>query len=158
MKRRRMYTLIIVIAGVMAVGIAGLFFLSLSAGRPSDLGVHDGRLVDLPSTPNCVSTYATDKLHSIQPLMFDSDPVEALSKISELVHSMPRTTLVETKSDYLHIEFRSRFFRFVDDVEFCMDAQAKQIHFRSAARTGHSDLGVNRARMERIRKLFQRAQ
>jgi uncharacterized protein (DUF1499 family) len=40
-------------------------------------------------------------------------------------------------------------------VEFFVDARTNQIHFRSASRTGHSDPGVNRARMERIRKLFE---
>ncbi|HIE97300.1 MAG TPA: DUF1499 domain-containing protein [Planctomycetes bacterium] len=142
----------------MAVGIAGIFLLSLTAARPADLGVHGGRLSDLPSTPNCVSSYATDELHSIQPLTFEGDPARALAKVRDLVHNMAGATLVETKYNYLHVEFRSPFFRFVDDAEFCLDAHANQIHFRSASRTGHSDLEVNRTRMERIRKLFQRAQ
>ncbi|MFZ9089081.1 MAG: DUF1499 domain-containing protein [Planctomycetaceae bacterium] len=30
------------------------------------------------------------------------------------------------------------------------------MHFRSASRLGHSDLGVNRARMEQIREQFLR--
>jgi uncharacterized protein (DUF1499 family) len=45
-------------------------------------------------------------------------------------------------------------FRFVDDVEFWIDAKNQVIHFRSASRVGHSDLGANRARMESIRKAF----
>jgi len=42
-------------------------------------------------------------------------------------------------------------FRFVDDVEFHVDETAKLIHVRSASRVGHSDLGVNRRRVEAIR-------
>jgi uncharacterized protein (DUF1499 family) len=155
MKRRRMHTLIIFVAAVLAVGIAGTFFLSLAAERPSDLGVHDGRLADVPSSPNCVSTYATTKRHSIQPLMFGGDPDQALAKIANIISTMRGTTVVETKSDYLYVEFRSQIFRFVDDVEFFVDVRTNQIRFRSASRTGHSDIGVNRARMERIRKLFE---
>ena len=34
------------------------------------------------------------------------------------------------------------------------DDNAKTIHFRSASRIGYSDLGVNRRRMEEIRKAF----
>jgi uncharacterized protein (DUF1499 family) len=45
--------------------------------------------------------------------------------------------------------------RFVDDVEFLFDDEAKTIHFRSASRTGRSDFGVNRRRMEDIRKLIE---
>jgi uncharacterized protein (DUF1499 family) len=43
-------------------------------------------------------------------------------------------------------------FRFVDDVEFLADDAAKVIHVRSASRLGRSDLGVNRKRIELIRK------
>jgi len=155
MKRRRMHTLIIVLAGATAAGVAGTFFLSLTAARPTDLGIHDGRLSNLPSTPNCVSTYSTDELHSIEPLAFDGEPATALVKVRQIVSAMHGATLVESQPNYLHVEFRSRLFRFVDDVEFQLDAHANHIHFRSASRTGHSDLGVNRARMERIRKLFE---
>lgn len=155
MKRQRMHTLIVVVVTVLAAGIAGTFVLSLTADRPAGLGVHDGRLAEVPSSPNCVSTYASTKLHGIQPLVFDGNPDRALEKVRALVSTMRGATLVEAKSDYLYVEFRSQMFRFVDDVEFFVDARTNQIHFRSASRTGHSDLGVNRARMERIRKLFE---
>ena len=41
--------------------------------------------------------------------------------------------------------------RFVDDVEILFDDATKSIHFRSAARTGYYDFGVNRRRMEEVR-------
>jgi uncharacterized protein (DUF1499 family) len=40
-------------------------------------------------------------------------------------------------------------------VEFLVDPEAKVIHFRSASRVGRSDFGVNRKRMEEIRKDFE---
>jgi len=48
----------------------------------------------------------------------------------------------------------SSIFRFVDDVEFYFDNAKKLIQVRSASRTGYSDLGVNRRRIEEIRKQF----
>jgi uncharacterized protein (DUF1499 family) len=36
-------------------------------------------------------------------------------------------------------------------VEFWFDENAKVIHVRSASRIGHSDLGVNRERVDEIR-------
>ena len=153
-----MDTLIIVVASVAAIGIAGIFFVSLTAARPTDLGIHDGRLSDLPPTPNCVSSYATDELQGIQPLVFAGDPAKALAKVRQIVAAMRGATLVESHPDYLHVEFRSSIFRFVDDVEFQLDDKANQIHFRSASRTGYSDIGMNRTRMERIRKLFESRQ
>jgi uncharacterized protein (DUF1499 family) len=70
---------------------------------------------------------------------------------------MPRTTLVAEEKHYLHFEFRSRVFGFVDDVEFVFDDEAALIQFRSASRTGYSDFGVNRRRMATISEAYQRA-
>jgi uncharacterized protein (DUF1499 family) len=55
---------------------------------------------------------------------------------------------------YIHAEFTSFLFRFVDDVEFLLDDGSKTIHVRSASRVGYSDLGVNRRRVEAIRSRF----
>jgi uncharacterized protein (DUF1499 family) len=63
--------------------------------------------------------------------------------------------LVEEDEIYLHYEATSLLLRFVDDVEFLLDDQAKIIHFRSASRTGYGDLGVNRKRMEQVRTLVE---
>ena len=77
-----------------------------------------------------------------------------MQRIKDLVAEMPRSKIVTVEASYLHVEFRSAFFRFVDDVEFLIDTEDQVIHFRSASRVGYSDLGVNRRRMERIREAF----
>jgi uncharacterized protein (DUF1499 family) len=41
--------------------------------------------------------------------------------------------------------------RFVDDVEFYIVPDQQVIHVRSASRLGHSDMGVNRERIEMLR-------
>jgi uncharacterized protein (DUF1499 family) len=57
-----------------------------------------------------------------------------------------------TDSDtYLHVEFTSFVFQFVDDVEFLADDAVKILHVRSASRVGHSDFGANWRRIETIR-------
>jgi uncharacterized protein (DUF1499 family) len=61
---------------------------------------------------------------------------------------------VESEERYLHAEVRSLVFRFVDDLEFLLQPDGL-IQVRSAARSGYSDLGVNRRRVERIRQRFQ---
>ncbi len=45
-------------------------------------------------------------------------------------------------------------FGFIDDVEFYLLESENLIHYRSAARSGRSDLGVNRARMDRLIERF----
>ena len=56
-------------------------------------------------------------------------------------------------NQFVHVEFTSNIFRFIDDVEFYF-TDPGVIHFRSASRIGHSDLGVNRSRMKRIQMGF----
>jgi uncharacterized protein (DUF1499 family) len=67
---------------------------------------------------------------------------------------MKRSRIVKTEDTYIHAEFTSAIFRFVDDVEFYLDDTAKTIHMRSASRVGKSDFGVNRKRMEKVRAHF----
>jgi uncharacterized protein (DUF1499 family) len=62
--------------------------------------------------------------------------------------------MVEVTDHYVHAKFTSRFFRFVDDVEFCIDDDLRIIHVRSSSRVGYFDFGVNRRRIERIRANF----
>ncbi len=90
----------------------------------------------------------------MEPIPFTGSSDEAMQRIKTLVAEMPRTKIVTVADNYLHVEFRSAFFRFVDDVEFLVDSETQIIHFRSASRVGDSDFGVNRDRMEQIRKAF----
>ena len=122
--------------------------------RPKDLGVRDGKLAACPSTPNCVCSQASDAVYAIAPLRFDGSPEEAWRRLRQVLADQPRTHIVREEGDYLHVECTSLLFRFVDDVEFVLDRDARVIHFRSASRIGRSDLGVNRQRMEAIRQAF----
>lgn len=106
-----------------------------------------------PSSPNCVSTQAQDQGHAIAPFRYQKSLGVAKEALKAAVSLLPRTALVEEDESYLHYEITSLLLRFVDDVEFVFDEEAKTVHFRSASRTGYSDLGVNRRRMEEIRTL-----
>ena len=79
---------------------------------------------------------------------------EAQARLKQVLLNEPRTRIVKEEGGYLHAEARSFLFRFVDDVEFMFDADQQVIHVRSASRLGYSDLGVNRRRVERIRRAF----
>jgi uncharacterized protein (DUF1499 family) len=109
-----------------------------------------------PSSPNCVSTQATDEGHAIVPLRYKKPRAEAKEALKAAIATLSRVKLVEEDESYLHYEFTSLLLRFVDDVEFLFDDEAKTIHFRSASRTGYGDLGVNRKRMEELRALVER--
>ena len=142
------------LAFVIVLIVGALAMMNRFSRKPTNLGVVDGRLADCPSSPNCVSTQAGDAEHRMEPIPFTGSSDEAMQRIKDLVAEMPRTKIVTVENNYLHVEFRSAFFRFVDDVEFLIDAEEQVIHFRSASRVGYSDLGVNRRRMEQVRKAF----
>lgn len=122
--------------------------------KPKNVGITNGKFNPCPSSPNCVSTQSIDEKHKMDPIKFEDSLKEARSKIINIIKSLKRSKIIVETEKYLHIEFRTAVWRFVDDVEFYFDDIEKIIHFRSAARLGYSDMGVNRKRMENIKKSF----
>lgn len=132
-----------------------IFFISGCSGTvPSNIGPMDGRLSDCPKSPNCISSGANDKKHFIAPLQYSDSFSQAYSRLIFAVKSISGSQIIVKEENYIHAGFTSRVFRFVDDAEFLFDEKEKKIHIRSASRKGYSDLGVNRKRMEKIRRIF----
>lgn len=113
-----------------------------------------GRLTPCPKTPNCVSTQAPPGKQHMDPIPYKGSVEQARQRLFSALRGFERVTIVEEGPDYIHAEFRSKLLRFVDDVELVVDEQAKLVHFRSASRTGRYDFGVNRQRMEKLRRDF----
>ena len=113
------------------------------------------RLRPCPRRPNCVSSRAEPGTPPyMEPIPYQGTLAEARERLQKVLLALPRTRIVAEEPAYLHAECRSKVFRFVDDVEFEIDEAAHQIHFRSAARLGYRDFGVNRLRIEEIRRAF----
>jgi uncharacterized protein (DUF1499 family) len=138
------------------------FFLCLgSAGcsgkRPANLGVQGGRLASCPSSSNCVSSQSRDQEHAVKPLVYTTSATEAHDDLRKILLGMKRVEIRTDTGAYIHAEFSSAVWRFVDDVEFYFDDAAKTIQVRSASRLGSYDFGVNRERVESIRALWEKA-
>ena len=154
MKKLGICVLIVIL--VLGGGFAMMMgIMSYSAEPPKSLGVTDGRLQACPNSPNCVSTQSQDDQHKMDPIQWNGSSQEAITRLAEIIAAMPRTVIVAQTDDYLRAEFTSGLFRFVDDVEFYVDSVGHEIQFRSASRTGYSDLGVNRKRMTEIVNRFE---
>ncbi|RBP85699.1 DUF1499 domain-containing protein [Marinomonas rhizomae] len=124
-----------------------------------NLGVTNGKLAACPSSPNCVSSQVevNDK-HFIEPIVVKGSSADAHDKVVAVLESSKRTKVVVNEADYIHAEFTSAVFRFVDDVELLFSQERDGevvVNIRSASRVGHSDFGVNRKRMEAIRSKLQ---
>ena len=140
--------------GIVMGILSGL--LGACAGeRPNNLGVHDNRLAACPSSPNCVSSQATDERHRITPLAFDGDADAAFARLRRVLARRGDTTIIREQPGYIRVELHTTLF--VDDGEFLLDRQGRVIQVRSASRLGYSDLGKNRSRMEEIRREFSAA-
>lgn len=125
-------------------------FLTACAGEPpQNIGVQNGRLTPCPDSPNCVSSFATDETHVIEPL------AASLADVERILLGFDDTNIVSSEGDYLYAEFTTRIMGYVDDVEFLYDRNNGVTHVRSASRLGYSDLGANRNRIERIRSELQ---
>jgi uncharacterized protein (DUF1499 family) len=135
-----------------AITLGGLVLSACSGSRPPDLGVVGELLRPCPSSPNCVSSDAPegDGHHVLAfTLTGEGDPWTAARAA---VEETPRTTVVTHTNRYLHAEYRIAVFGFVDDLELHYRPADGVIAVRSASRVGHSDLGVNRRRVEDLRR------
>jgi uncharacterized protein (DUF1499 family) len=136
----------------ISVLICSLAFLPACSGaRPVNLGVNDGKLLDCPSSPNCVSSFASDDKHQIDPLKFSGSNQYQIKILKTIINGFENASIISESENYIHAEFSSNLFKFVDDVEFFLDEKNKTLHFRSASRKGYGDFGVNRKRIETIK-------
>lgn len=152
-KLKRILLISLVLFVVLPVG--GVIVMNLFSKPPTNLGVTNGRLSDCPSSPNCVCTQATSDSHRMAAISFEGRGDDVRERLKSAIGSMARSKITEETDNYLRAEFTTAIMRFVDDVELLIDLEARVIHFRSASRIGHSDLGANRKRMEELIKRFE---
>ena len=125
-------------------------------GRPSTLGIKEGKLSGPRATPNSVVSEGIESTHPAYaaPIAFTGDPKAALARLGEVLQALDRVTIIKVDETYLYAEFRSKTLGYVDDFEARVDAASGVIHVRSASRLGYGDKGFNRARVEMIRRKF----
>ena len=147
-----------------------LFMLSLLAGQlgflngkqPSNLGVKADRLKQPSFSPNSVSSqsdlypdHPQLQFARIEPLpLKDGNLATSMTKLADVLRSMPSTAIVETKPDYIYAQSQTRLLKFVDDVEFWFNPAKGAIDVRSSSRLGRKDFGVNRQRIELVRQKY----
>ena len=134
--------------------MAALFGNLFAGTAPATLGVQGGKLAPCPESPNCVSSQAKDEGHRIAPLAYGGDPAAAMARLARVIARQRGATIVTQRGDYIYATFQTPMMGFVDDVEFVFNPAQHVIDVRSASRLGHSDLGVNRKRIEAVREAF----
>lgn len=143
--------------GLLAAFLMLRLAIRFISPRPVTLGPVNGHLADCPDSPNCVCSHAKDEEHAFGPLPFSGSAAAARDRLKAAVSSLSGARMIRETDNYLYYEFTTPLMGFVDDVEFLLDADSQTVHCRSASRLGYSDLGVNRNRMEAIRRKFEAA-
>jgi uncharacterized protein (DUF1499 family) len=145
-------------AFLIAAIIVAIIFMSASMAKSGQaLGINDqGKLAQCPNKPNCVcSEYPSDAHHYLEALAVPTKLIDmTMPMIKGAVEELGGQIQIEN-NNYLAATFSSKFFGFIDDVEFRLDSENHLIHFRSAARTGHSDFSVNKNRMLKLKHQLQ---
>lgn len=141
--------------------VAGLFIFTLlnvacSSAPQDSTGMQNDTFRPCPDSPNCVSSMAKDGSHAVQPFAYSGITMnESRASIVNILENTRRCRIITLEERYIHAEFRSLVFRFVDDVEFFFPEDESIVHVKSASRLGYSDFGVNRRRVEEIRSAFK---
>jgi uncharacterized protein (DUF1499 family) len=147
---------------LVALLVVAAQFGTLTGKRPADLGVKDGRLNSPSPTPNSVSSQAMlypghpqRTYAAIDPLPLKSaGPTASLQALTQVLKTMPGVTVIEQTPDYVYAQAQTRWLKFVDDVEFWINPEHNVVEIRSASRLGRKDFGVNRQRIESIRRAY----
>ncbi len=77
---------------------------------------------------------------------------DPLSEVQLILENTPRIEITEIDEDYLHAEATSRFMKYVDDLEVSYDSAENKLIMRSESRVGEGDFGVNKKRVDLIKK------
>lgn len=136
-------------AKIAAALLLPALFITGCAGTPPT-----ERFAPCPSSPNCVSSLATDEEHTINGFRLTNEQDwQCLLKQADALKGEHRVAV--TQPDYTRIEYVSALLGFVDDLELKKSDNEAQV--RSASRVGHSDFGVNRTRVFALHSAYQQA-
>jgi uncharacterized protein (DUF1499 family) len=139
---------------ISAVLVCLIFLVSCSS-VPKEIGMKGQFFHNCPNSPNCVSTMEKRKGYYIAPIKYSLSKEDAFKKMLVVINAMNKVTILKQTPSYIHAVFRTPLMNFADDVEFYFPEKVQVIHLKSASRIGFSDMGVNRKRVESIRKRFR---
>lgn len=135
--------------------VGALLLAGCGSGTANLRADSGGHLAPCDSGPHCVSSEASNKDRHVAPLAYTGSRAIARQRLEQIIGSMVGAKIIEQTPDYIHATYTSAVFGFVDDVEFVLPADSHEIQLRSSSRIGYYDFGVNRARVETIRKRFE---
>jgi uncharacterized protein (DUF1499 family) len=149
---KKLFVISIVI--IIVIGLSAL--IGLGGSQPKNVG--DAKVTSLAacneSKTNCVASNASTPYHAMEAWKV-KDSLKTMTALSKLISETPQANIIIHKNNYLYIQYKSTFFKFIDDVEFLLTSN-DLIQFRSASRLGKKDFGVNRERINQLEILLRK--
>lgn len=103
--------------------------------------------------PNCVSSVDDRDSFFIEPIKTEK-PKETFETLVKKMKSLKEATLLDYKEGKeAHFVFTTWLMSFKDDVYLSVNEKEQTIEIMSQSRVGYSDLGKNRKRLSKIKKL-----
>jgi len=99
-------------------------------------------------------SHARYESHRIASLAYPGDASTAMMRAAQFLARQQGATLVGQDRDCSDTTLQTSALGFVDYVPILANPAQQGIDATSASRTGHSDLGVNRKRVEAVRAAF----
>jgi uncharacterized protein (DUF1499 family) len=148
LSKLRLLMMVVIVLILLGFGILG--FMSQNQENKASYDQVEMSLGICPEKPNCVSSFTKpNNSHYIAPLNITPERLP-------LIHDyFAKDCTLQSKShNYRYYTCKSPIFGFVDDVETLFLEETKSLHFRSASRVGHSDLGKNKERIEKLKSFL----
>lgn len=126
---------------------------------PSSVRTAGMALATCPTSPNCVNS-ETDSAdaHYVKPIVLGQHGDADWENLRALALEIKRSKLLAESEGYLHLQVSSFSRLFRDDLELRLLSERGLVHIRSASRIGYSDFGVNRKRVEALRRALLEGQ
>lgn len=154
-----MKTILIIVSLLIITAIILFFILGMMSKSGSAPGLVEGNLSRCSNKSNCFSTEKKDDAaHYITPIKIPQNiniELDSLHILKDTIRDMGGS-IEDESEDYFASTFSSGIFGFVDDFEIRIDPVKKIIHIRSASRVGHSDMGINKKRIELLKQLYKK--
>lgn len=114
------------------------------------LGLENGKLREIPSKPNCVSTQTAYEEKRIEPLNFKDSLESSKKAMKKALQEYGGIEIKKEEANYIYAIATTSKMKYHDDIEIYFDDSTKLIQYRSASRAGYSDMGLNRERYEKL--------
>ncbi|MEO6077053.1 MAG: DUF1499 domain-containing protein [Dokdonella sp.] len=136
---------------------AALTLIAGCASAPQKPADRSNAIMPCSFAPHCASsTNARDSAFYVEPLRYNGSTEQAHAALVDVLKRQTNAKIDLDTPPFVRSTFRTAI-GFADDVSFAFRDDGKAIDVKSTSRLGFYDFGVNRRRVEQLRREFNDA-